>query len=261
MKTFAIATFCFLLIMPPQKQKPAQLESDAEVKPEFIQEKKTEGLYMTHPGQLRPFIEQEIDGAVYVIAYDKESGWALAESSVLGFLQKPEKVILQEVPFNGKDPLEITEIKVKGIERKAGESFAEDGEWFNDTTFKLTNTYSKPIVYLQINVNFPDVVSKKVPGAILQHQILLGRHPEYKSDERPELLIMPGNSIEVSFASEYERISRMIAHMKTSINNINKIVIRLSEAAFNDDTLYSGGRMHERNPDPNGRPKWLQIKQ
>lgn len=188
------------------------------------------------------------------------SGWALTKSIVLGFLQKPEKVIFQEVPFNGKDPLEITEIKVKGIERKAGKSFNEDGEWFSDISFKLTNTYSKPIVYLQINVNFPEVVSKKMPGATLQHQILLGRHPIYKSD-RPELLIMPGDSIEVSFASEYERISRVIALMKTPVNNINRIGISLSEAAFNDDTLYSGGRMHERNPDPNGHRKWLEIKQ
>jgi hypothetical protein len=73
MKTFAIVTFCFLLIMPAQKQKPAQLELGAEVKQEFIQEKKTKELYMTHPSQLRPFIRQEIDGVGYVIAYDEES--------------------------------------------------------------------------------------------------------------------------------------------------------------------------------------------
>ena len=73
MKAFAIATFCFLLIMPVQKQKPAQLELGAEVKPEFIQEKKTKELYMTHPSQLRPFIRQEIDGVSYVIAYEEES--------------------------------------------------------------------------------------------------------------------------------------------------------------------------------------------
>src|SRR5262245_63943409 len=73
MKTFAIVTFCFLLIMPAQKQKPALLELGAEVKPEFIREKKTLELYMTHPAQLRPFIRQEIDGVSYVIAYVEES--------------------------------------------------------------------------------------------------------------------------------------------------------------------------------------------
>jgi hypothetical protein len=120
------------------------------------------------------------------------SGWALAKSSVLGFPQKPEKVILQDVPFNGKDPLEITEIKVKGKAIKIAENFVEDGEWLNEVTFKLTNTYSKPITYVQINVDFPEIQRR---GAILQHQILLGRHPIYKSDERPELRILPGDSI------------------------------------------------------------------
>jgi hypothetical protein len=190
------------------------------------------------------------------------SGWALAKSVVLAVLQNPDKVIIHKVPhIGGPDPLEITEIKVKGRERKAGEGFVEDGEWLNDTTFKLTNTYSKPITYLQLNVNFPDVVSKKYPGATLQYQILLGRHPIYKADERPELLIMPGGTIEVSLASEYKEMKRMIELSNYPVNSVNRIEFNLSEAAFNDGTLYSGGRMYERNPDPNGRQKWIQIKQ
>jgi hypothetical protein len=187
------------------------------------------------------------------------SGWALAKSSVQGHPQKPEKVILQDVPFNGKDPLEITEIRVNGKAIKIAENFVEDGEWLNEAAFMLTNTYSKPITYVQIDVDFPEIERKG--GAILQHQILLGRHPIYKSDERPGLRILPGDSIELSFASEYKEMKRVIELTKSPINNINKIVIRFSEAAFDDGTLYSGGRMYERNPDPNGRQKWIQIKE
>ena len=192
------------------------------------------------------------------------SGWAMPESNVPGFLQKPEKVILQDVPFNGKDPLEITEIKVNGKAIKVAEKFVEDGGWLNETTFKLRNTYSKPIIYAQINVDFPEI-ERPENGAVLQHRIVLGRHPEYKSDQTPELRILPGDSIEYSFASEYKEIKRQIELgiklTKKPISNVSEIVIRLSEAAFDDDTLYSGGRRNERNPDPNGRPKWLQVKQ
>src|SRR5262245_7831667 len=177
------------------------------------------------------------------------SGWASAKSNVLGFLQEPEKVILQDVPFMGKDPLEIAEIKVKGKALKVAEKFVEDGEWLNEATFKLTNTYSKPITYIQVNVNFPEI---ELNGATSQHQIVLGRHPEYTSDQTPELRILLGDSIEVSFASEYKEIKRGIELgvklMKRPTNNISKIVIRLSEVAFDDDTLYSGERMHKRNP-------------
>jgi hypothetical protein len=189
------------------------------------------------------------------------SGWAAVKPNVSGFLQEPEKVILQDVPFIGKDPLEITEIKVKGKAVKVAEKFVEDGEWLNEATFKLTNTYSKPVTYIQINVDFPEIVSN---GAVLEHQIYLGQHPEYKSDLAP-VRILPGDSIEVSFASEYERMKRMIELgsklAKRPANNISKIVIQLNEAAFDDGTLYSGGRMHARNPDPNGRPKWIPIKE
>jgi hypothetical protein len=199
------------------------------------------------------------------------SGWALAKSVVLGVLQNPDKVIIPHkvphIPGLGPDPIEITEIKVKGKERKAGEGFVEDGEWLNDTTFKLTNTYSKPITYLQLDVNFPEVTPKEHPEATFQYQILLGRHPIYKS-ERPELLIMPGDTIEVSLASCYEEMKGMIERVKerlndpvNSINSVNRIEFYLSEAAFSDGTLYSGGRMHKRNPDPNGQRKWIEIKQ
>jgi len=190
------------------------------------------------------------------------SGWALAKSNVLGFLQEPEKVILQQVPVIGKDPLEITEIKVKGKALKVAEKFVEDEEWLNEATFKFTNTYSKPITYIQINVDFPEI--KRGNGAILEYQIYLGRHPE-KSPQTPEIRILPGDSIEYSFASEYEQIKRQIELgskvTKRPTNNVSKVVIGINEVAFDDDTLYSGGRMHERNPDPNGRPKWLPIKE
>jgi hypothetical protein len=100
------------------------------------------------------------------------NGWALAKSVVLGVLQNPEKVIIHKVPqIDGPDPLEITEIKVKGSERRAGEGFVEDGEWLNDTAFKLTNTYSKSITYLQLDVNFPEVTLKEQPEATFQYQI------------------------------------------------------------------------------------------
>ena len=90
-------------------------------------------------------------------------------------IRKPEKVILQDVPFNGKDPLEITEIKVKGKAIKVAEKFVEDGEWLNETTFKLRNTYSKPITSVQINIHFPET---KATGIMQQHQIFLGQHPD-----------------------------------------------------------------------------------
>src|SRR5215510_2195245 len=164
-------------------------------------------------------------------------GWALAKSDVLGFLQEPEKVILQDVPFIGKDPLEITEIKVKGKAIKVAEKFVEDGEWLNEATFKLTNTYSKPITYIQINVDFPEI-KRPENGAVLEHQIYLGRHPIYKSDERPELRILPGDSVEYSFASEYKEINRQIELgsklTKRPTNNISKIVIGINEVAFDD---------------------------
>lgn len=44
----------------------------AVLKSKHVPKKSTE-LYMTHPGQLRPFITKKIDGVDYVIAYEEKS--------------------------------------------------------------------------------------------------------------------------------------------------------------------------------------------
>ncbi|HEU0177963.1 MAG TPA: hypothetical protein VFV58_27175 [Blastocatellia bacterium] len=79
---------------------------------------------------------------------------------------------------------------------------------------------------------------------------------------------MHGDTIEVSLASYYEEMKGMIERMiervnypVNSINSVNRIEFNLCEAAFSDGTLYSGGRMHKRNPDLNGQRKWIEIKQ
>jgi hypothetical protein len=183
------------------------------------------------------------------------SGWALAKSNVLGFLQDPERVILQARP-NKKDPLEITEIKVKEKAIRFEEKFTEDGQWLRDATFKIRNKYSKPITYVHIDIDFPET---EATGIMMQRQLFLGQHPAPKRPSpRPPVRILPGESLEVSLASEFDGIKRMIERRNPSINNISQILIRLNEVAFEDGTLYSGGNIYRLNPDPNG-PKWLKV--
>ncbi len=193
---------------------------------------------------------------VTVVICSAISIWALTKSSVSGFFQDQDRVILQAKPHEN-DPIEITEIKVKDKRVNFGENFAEDDKWLKQATFKIKNKYSKPITYIQINIDFPETAST---GVMMQHQFFLGRHPVFdKPTTNTSLQIMPGESLEVSLASEYNEIKKMIERRNSPINNIRKTLIRLSEVGFEDGTIYSGDNIFRRNPDPNGNPKWLKV--
>lgn len=185
----------------------------------------------------------------------------LAKYNVAGFFQDQERIILLAKP-DKKDPLEITEIKIKESDEKEkavrfGEKFIEDGQWLKKASFKIHNKYSKPITYVQINIDFPET---EVTGIMMQHQLFLGQHPVFKKPlNAAPFQIMPGEFSEVSLASEYKEIKKMIELRNPSIEYISRILIRLSEVGFEDGTIYSGGEIFRHNPDPNGFPKWLKI--
>ncbi len=184
------------------------------------------------------------------------SGWALAKSNFKELLQEPERAILQAKPHE-KDPLEITEVKVNERVVRLEEKFAENDKWLRHVAFKIRNKYSKPVTYVQINIDFPET---EATGTMMQHQVFLGQHPDVKRPfPVPAFRIMPGETAEISLAEEYGEIKRMIELRNPSVDQISRILVRLSDVGFEDGTIYSGGNIFRRNPDANGRPKWLKV--
>ncbi len=61
-----------------------------------------------------------------------------------------------------KPQLKITEIKVGKQIRTFNEGFDAESEWVKNLSFKLENVSSKPIVYLKVNVNFPETRASSI---------------------------------------------------------------------------------------------------
>ena len=94
----------------------------------------------------------------------------------------------------------------------------------------------------------------------MQHQVFLGQFSAYKmTAHNKPILLLPGETMEVSLNSEYDEIKRLVEFTKRPIEDVTKITLRLSQVGFEDQTLYSGGSIVRRNPDPNGQPKWLPV--
>jgi hypothetical protein len=186
------------------------------------------------------------------------SGWGAVKTAPGTAAQNQQRVILREATlFNDpNDPLEIIELKVKGEAVRFGEQFVGGEEWLKETTLKLKSLHRQPITYMQINIDFPETAAT---GVVMQHQLLLGRHPEDRSEQAKPLRVMPGEFVEVSLAPEYDRIKKMIELRNPPIAYTTKILIKLRDVAFEDGTIYSGGNFFRRNPDSKGFPKWLRI--
>ncbi len=92
----------------------------------------------------------------------------------------------------------------------------------------------------------------------MMHQLFIGQRPDFKSTlANAPLYIAPNEKIEISLASEYEAIKKLVGLRQTQIESIDTLVIRTSEIMFEDGTLYSGGTIFRRNPDINSPQKWI----
>src|SRR5258706_13323511 len=81
-------------------------------------------------------------------------GWTLDAHLSQG-TQVKERMI--DRTFTRSSPVvEITEVKVSKKIVELGRAFDEDNDWPSKVSFRLKNVSSKPIVYLQVNVNFPE---------------------------------------------------------------------------------------------------------
>lgn len=183
------------------------------------------------------------------------SGWAFAPARSLN--QDSKKSVVRELP-SPNEPIEIGDIKFKSKVVKFDEKFDADDTWLKDITFKVKNKGKKPITYLRLDFTFPETAST---GPVMLHQLYLGRRFDSPSmNNREPLRLLPNQSSEVSLESGFEGIKSLVESREPSIGKISKIIVRVGEVMFDDDTLYSGGATFKRNPDPSSPRKWVVIR-
>ena len=183
------------------------------------------------------------------------TGWAFAPPRSLN--QDDKKTVARDLP-SPNEPVELSDIKFKGKAVKFDEKFEGHNTWLRDVTFKVKNKEKKPITYLRLDFIFPETSST---GPVMLHQLYLGRRFDVPSMSHQEpLRLLPNESTEISLQLQFEDIKNLVESRLPSIGKINKVNVRLGEAMFEDETLYSGGATFKRNPDPNSPRKWIIVR-
>ncbi|HEX8565775.1 MAG TPA: hypothetical protein VF648_08895 [Pyrinomonadaceae bacterium] len=179
------------------------------------------------------------------------NGWTPVVHAKQENSQEQEKIV--KLAYSHKPIIKISELKVSGKARKFDESFSEDGDWLRDFSFKLENKSGKRIVYLQVNVNFPET---RATGNMMSFPIVFGQFPDIDNQSKhPPLLLNQDNALEVSLNKEYDKLAKFI-NARSPIEFMRKVELEIGFVVFDDKTAWSGSYLRQ---DPNNPRRYIGI--
>jgi len=128
---------------------------------------------------------------------------------------------------------------------KLDEKFSESADWISRTSFQVENTSDHPIVYLAIDVLFPET---RASGPVMAYPFTFGRRPNSKLRQKNEpFLLMPGEKLDISLASKYADIARFLEE-RHGIESINKVELSVDFLIFDDGVGWNAGNFKVQDP-------------
>lgn len=179
------------------------------------------------------------------------NGWTPVVHAKQENSQEQEKIV--KLAYSHKPIIKISELKVSGKARKFDESFNEDGDWLRNFSFKLENKSGKRIVYLQVNVNFPET---RATGNLMSFPIVFGQFPDMDNrSKNTPLLLMPDDTLEVSLSKDFDELAKFI-NGRSPIKSMWKVELEIGFVVFDDKTAWAGEYLRQ---DPNNPRRYINI--
>lgn len=159
---------------------------------------------------------------------------------------------IDTLPY-GNEPVDLLEIKFKGVNVKAGEKVKGGDEWLKDVSLKLKNRSSKRIMYVDVAFDFPET---KATGAVISYSLRLGNRIGAPAPVRTPLAFESGESLNVPLAEEYEKLKPFV-EKSYPIASLSRVRIRVNFVGFADGTAWSAGSFVK--PDPNNAGRYVSM--
>jgi hypothetical protein len=158
--------------------------------------------------------------------------------------QARQKVI--EKARTANEVVQFSEIKVSQKAVELGKTFDDDDdEWAGKIFLKARNISEKPIVYLAVNINFPET---RATGAMMSYPIVMGQMPGSKFHQfHDPISLPPGESLEIPVTQNYAQIKSFV-EKGMPWRNIGKVELEIGFVIFADKTAWSAGVFKRQNP-------------
>lgn len=160
------------------------------------------------------------------------------------------------------EPVRITKFKLKGVPRGFGQNFTDDNDWLRGLTINVKNVSNKPIVYLEITLDFPRPENQpSVQPLPFRSSLQYGYAPVLNAplslDAPPPL--MPNEKAELTLTdADYDSLIATLRHLDYPLS-LKEIELTISTVIFNDDTGWRLGTPTRR--DPNRPDRWINAEQ
>jgi hypothetical protein len=176
-----------------------------------------------------------------VCAIVSVAGWSLNTHFAQG--QARERVI--EKAFTRNSPVEIAEVRVSQKIVELGKTFDADDDWLNTVLLKIKNTYHKPIVFLEVTVDFPET---RATGSVMSYPLMFGKMPDSKIPQKQDpIFMMPGDTLEIPLDKHYTRIKSFVEH-RHIMKDIHKAELAIGFIVFADKSGWGAGNFYRQDP-------------
>jgi hypothetical protein len=195
-------------------------------------------------------------GVIFCVLAVIISAWTLDTPTSSNTANKStEKVLERGNLIYARDPIKLFEIKAANKLVKFNEKFEGADDWLKGTRLRLKNVSDKEVVHIEIDFDFPETESN---GAVMAHQMMIGRRPGSPNTSMAPLSLPPGGETEVTVDEQvYGKFTELISHRQT-MQSINKAKITIVFVAFADGTGYGTGGTFYRQ-DPNNPKRYLPV--
>jgi hypothetical protein len=160
---------------------------------------------------------------------------------------------LEKIP-RSNEPVEI-EAKVGTKSIRLGQGFMANNDWLSDLSFKVKNISAKPIVRVELELQFPEVLFNNATFVL---PIPYGEIPGLAdSGPKEQGTVEPNETLEMAVGSRtYGEIKRILAD-KGPAFGVTKVRLQILMIIFADGTAWRNGFNLIR--DPNNPKRYIVI--
>lgn len=171
-----------------------------------------------------------------------------------GAAQSQETVrTLEKIPRRN-EPVEI-EAKVGTKSVRLGQGFMANNDWLSGLSFKVKNISAKPIVRVELELQFPEVTFNNAAFVL---PIPYGQVPGLAdSGPKEQGPVEPNETVEMAVGSDtYGGLKRILTDNGPTFG-ITKVRLQISMIIFADGTAWRNGFLLNR--DPNNPRRYIRI--
>ena len=180
------------------------------------------------------------------------------ESDRLSVIQQSDEKVIEIKEFPGK-PFDLSDLSVRKVKIQPGEklkvrSVAESEEWLDGLEFNIKNKWDKQIIFIKIDLEFPETWLAGRP--LMIDHLIIGIHPQGTTNDKKygkPLALNPGETYTYSHSKHRLTLTKKFLEQGGfQLANLNKAVIKVSAIIFDDGTQWGEGNWFKYNPNVPG---------